>query len=232
MMNNIHEVSDILITHDLSSSNKLEIYSLIVKKTFHEFRNLLSIINGYSDILNASVEKCHHETEIIAISDTTCRIKVLLDQLYYPKSETAVYDINVGKSLLYVITLLKNINRKINITCFFDIPHETHMINIQHLECIFLNILINAIQAVSENHGQIYVEFLSHIDHFEIQIHDTGIGILDSDLDKIFNLFFTTKGKNGTGVGLSVTFDLIKQLKGSIHVENKDWTTFTICIPK
>jgi len=231
-MNTLYEVSDNLITNDISSANQLEIYSLIIKKTVHEFRNLLSIINGYSDILNSSNEKCHHEHEIIAISETTNRIKLLLDQLYYPKSETTTFNINVGKSLLYIITLLKNINRRANITCFFDIPRETHMINIRDLECIFLNILINAIQATSENCGCVYVEFLSHNDYFEIQIHDTGIGIPDNDLDKIFNLFFTTKGENGTGIGLSITLDLIKQLKGSIHVENKDWTTFTICIPK
>ncbi len=91
-------VSDILITNDISSANQLEIYSLIIKKTVHEFRNLLSIINGYSDILNSSNEKCHHEYEIIAISETTNRIKLLLDQLYYPKSETTTFNINVGKS--------------------------------------------------------------------------------------------------------------------------------------
>lgn len=68
----------------------------------------------------------------------------------------------------------------------------------------------------------------------EIQFRDTGHGIPEAEIDRIFDPFFTTKAsKNGTGLGLSLSYGIIQSHGGTIHVESQvnKGTTFTIRLP-
>jgi len=98
---------------------------------------------------------------------------------------------------------------------------------------VFLNILVNAAQAI-EGHGEITVRTWQEQENVFIAISDTGSGISADHLNRIYEPFFTTKevGK-GTGLGLSISYDIIKKHDGEIRViseENKG-TTFTIRLP-
>ena len=72
-------------------------------------------------------------------------------------------------------------------------------------------------------------------DEFEgVSIRDNGCGMSKKDLDNIFEPFFTTKKGYGTGLGLPITYGIIKKMGGTINVESKEGvgSTFTILLPK
>ncbi len=99
---------------------------------------------------------------------------------------------------------------------------------------VFTNILINALQAMGPGLRQIRV-VTSGVDNWvQIAISDTGEGIPTENLDKIFEPFFTTKEiGQGTGLGLSVTYGLVKDMGGNIAVESivGEGTTFRVAFP-
>jgi len=103
----------------------------------------------------------------------------------------------------------------------------------QQLNQVFMNLLINAAQAI-EKQGEIHIATRQVGSQVEIAIRDTGLGIPEKNLTRIFDPFFTTKsvGK-GTGLGLNVTYNILKKHKGSINVQSElgRGTTFTIRIP-
>ncbi len=103
----------------------------------------------------------------------------------------------------------------------------------QQLNQVFVNILVNAAQAIQEN-GEIRITTHAANGRVKISISDTGKGIPKENISKIFDPFFTTKdvGK-GTGLGLNVSYNIVKKHKGTIDVESEvgKGTTFTIRIP-
>jgi len=103
----------------------------------------------------------------------------------------------------------------------------------QQLNQVFMNILVNAAQAMTEQ-GEINVSTRADNGFVEMKISDTGMGIPEENLSKIFDPFFTSKevGK-GTGLGLNVAYNIIERHKGTIDVESTvgKGTTFTIRIP-
>jgi len=102
------------------------------------------------------------------------------------------------------------------------------------LRQVFLNMISNARDAMSEG-GTFTVRTKADGDNVQIEISDTGVGIEEKNLDKIFDAFFSTKGStNDVGIGLSVCYGFIKEHGGDINVksEHGSGTTFTIILPK
>ncbi len=103
----------------------------------------------------------------------------------------------------------------------------------QQLNQVFMNLLVNAAQAI-EKEGEITIRTWNGDGHVNISISDTGEGIPQDKLDKVFEPFYTTKpvGK-GTGLGLSITYDIIKKHNGELSVNSVvgQGTTFDLKIP-
>ena len=101
------------------------------------------------------------------------------------------------------------------------------------LRQVFLNMINNARDAMPDG-GTLTVKTLAKADNIYIEITDTGIGIREENIDKIFDAFFTTKdGVKDVGLGLSVCYGFIKEHGGDLRVSSK-WgsgTTFTITLP-
>jgi len=114
---------------------------------------------------------------------------------------------------------------------FGDLPKTC--CNPGQLSQVFVNILMNAVQAI-EKQGIIWISTWWRNTDISIVIQDTGCGIPQNTIRKIFDPFFTTKevGK-GTGLGLSIVYEIIKKHAGTISVESDvgKGTTFTITIP-
>jgi signal transduction histidine kinase len=101
------------------------------------------------------------------------------------------------------------------------------------LKQVFLNLFINAKDAMP-NGGKLVVETSQQDAHVLVDVSDTGIGIPEGDINRIFDAFFTTKSKvSGVGLGLSVTYGIVKQHNGSIDVKSKvgEGTTFSLTFP-
>ncbi len=103
----------------------------------------------------------------------------------------------------------------------------------QQLNQVFLNILVNAAQAI-EKTGEIRIRTWQENSDVKLSISDTGSGIDPENISKIFDPFFTTKevGK-GTGLGMNIAYNIIQQHEGCIAVESEPGkgTTFTISLP-
>jgi len=118
-----------------------------------------------------------------------------------------------------------------------DIPDDLIIpLDTQRMQQVFLNLFLNAIQAIPVPPGEIRVVARTDPDKNEaiIQVEDTGVGIDAEHLSRIFDPFFTTKEVgSGTGLGLSIVHGIIEQHNGSISVESKkgEGTRFTIRLP-
>jgi two-component system, NtrC family, sensor kinase len=102
------------------------------------------------------------------------------------------------------------------------------------LNQVFMNIIGNAIDAINAP-GRVTITTIDHTGYIEVHIADTGHGMTDEVKRKLFDPFFTTKpiGK-GTGLGMSVVYNIIDKHKGTIVVESEEnqGTTFIIKLPK
>ncbi len=165
----------------------------------------------------------------------TNRIKNIVHDLKsftHPGKETQqLTDINrciestlniVWNELKYNVNVIKEFGQLPQIECY---P--------QQLSQVFMNLLVNAGQAISDK-GEIKIRTRQKNGHVEIFFSDTGCGIDEENLKKIFDPFFTTKpvGK-GTGLGLHVSYNIIKKHNGDITVtsEKGKGTEFAIQLP-
>src|SRR3989304_8664337 len=108
------------------------------------------------------------------------------------------------------------------------------MIDKEQIKQVLLNIILNAVQATSAN-GEIFIEtrrFGGSDEFVQVEIRDTGEGIPEKDIENIFTPFFTTK-HGGSGLGLSISHQIVQEHRGSINVKSElgEGSIFTINLP-
>ncbi len=161
-------------------------------------------------------------------------VKNLKDFSRLDRAEAADHDVNKGLN-----DALNMINHMLDDKVKIDKNYS----DVQHVMCapaqinqVFLNLLVNAIHAVSdeEKGGIIKIITSQQEKRVKITIEDNGNGIPTENLTRIFEPFFTTKrsGK-GTGLGLAISYKIIKEHRGELKVASKigQGTTFTIYLP-
>jgi PAS domain S-box-containing protein len=120
-----------------------------------------------------------------------------------------------------LIILYNKIKDRITITKQFSEHTAVVIGNEGKLHQAFLNILTNSIQSI-DNKGSITIETRFSDSYITIAIEDNGVGIEPQNLEHIFDAFFTTKlPGTGTGLGLTITYDIIKEMKGMIEIQSK-----------
>jgi hemerythrin-like metal-binding protein/PAS domain S-box-containing protein len=128
----------------------------------------------------------------------------------------------VGSELKYKATIIKEFGDLPEVKC---LPHQ--------LNQVFMNLLVNAAHAI-EHEGTITIRTGTENEQVWVEISDTGKGIAPEHLSKIFDPFFTTKPVgSGTGLGLSVSYTIIKKHQGNIKLTSQlgQGTTFRIILP-
>jgi two-component system NtrC family sensor kinase len=209
----------------------------------HEINNPIAIILGFAEILLERFPKDSKEYEIIKIIERqgeNCKriVENLLAFAKIPEKTTTQTD--VLDDLQRVLNVVMNtlLTKKIDIKT----DMEEHLPDVrgdgQQLEQVFLNIINNAVAAMDG--GGILTISAHHSDGIvTIGFTDTGHGIPAENMDKIFEPFFTSKRVGeGTGLGLSVSYGIVKKFGGEIRVtsqtraEGKEpRTTFTVLLP-
>ena len=161
-------------------------------------------------------------------------VKNLLD---FSRSERPSFTaLSIAAVIDSTVKLVKNQIMLAGISLERNIPGDMPTIrgNLRNLQHVFLNLLLNAIQAMPGGGSIEVAASQDSPDYLRVDVRDTGIGIKTEDLEHIFDPFFTTKGVGrGTGLGLSVTYSIVKTHGGYIEVKSEVnvGTTFSVFLP-
>jgi two-component system NtrC family sensor kinase len=231
--------------HEVEYTNKLASIGRLAAGVAHEINNPVAIINEkvglLEDLLKVTSEFPFQEKflrQSKVIKDSVKRISEITHRLlgfarHLPmKAETIHLDALVKEVLGFLGREAEYRNISIN----RHIPSDMEPIEADkgQLQQVLLNILNNALAAVSDG-GEINIAVAQHEDeNVAISISDDGMGIASEDLKRIFEPFFSTKGDKGTGLGLSITYGIVQKMGGHIEVESElgQGTTFTITLPR
>ncbi len=161
-------------------------------------------------------------------------VKNLIDFSKPKEAHPKETDINavMQKALKLMQNMLDISNIKTKLDFFPDLPHV--LIDEYQIVQVMVNLITNAVQSMQEGRMLFLATRLgSGGDSVEIKVMDTGRGIPREFLPHIFDPFFCAKGEGGIGLGLSVSYGIIKSHNGEIRVESKVGvgTTFTIELP-
>ncbi len=248
----IHEDEKTKLKKDAESQiiqmEKMASIGVLAAGIAHEINNPLGFLIGNLESLKVYAQNvdsiklmndnCLTLDDLKAMTDESLegalRIKKIVSDLrtFSRRSESrhVVVDINqvldsvlsiVWNEIKYTITVVKDYHAKTNI---YADPTQ--------LSQVFLNMLINSHQA-TQNKGMITLSTYENDSNIFVKISDTGQGMPNDVLARIFDPFFSTK-KTGTGLGLSVSFNIIKHHGGVIKVESEEGkgTAFTVILPK
>ena len=203
-------------------------------KITHEIKNPLAVLKGYLDMFNANdIEKSQKYITIMKNEvDRTLNIINDFMELSKIKIEKDILDINL---LIYETTdVIKLIFNKKDINLINEIFDEEEvyiMGDYNRLKQAFINLFKNCYEAI-ENKG--IVKISAHIkdDYYIITIFDNGIGMSDETIKNIKHVFYTTK-KQGSGVGVTLSNEIIKAHGGTLSYESKlgEYTKTTIKLP-
>jgi signal transduction histidine kinase len=202
----------------------------------HEIRNPLASIDGAAEVLGPGGEPEEVRRETLAIIRKECaRLFRLLTNLldFARPREPERRAVHVPRVLDSVIELVRHAGGK-SIDFHRDAPPDLPplMCDEEQLAQVILNLTINAVQAMPEG-GEIRLSAVRRDRGISIQVKDQGEGISPEQLDRIFDPFFTTKDQ-GTGLGLSVVYQIVTHHGGTVAAErNPDkGMTFTLFFPE
>ena len=195
----------------------------------HEIRNPLVAIKTLTQLLPERLDDEEFRNNFLQIaSGEVDRIASLVTELLdFARPSDPKLDLEDVNTILDGMILLVSTETKkkqINITKKYTSDLPPVQVDREQIKQVFLNILLNAIEATREN-GRIDVKTRSFIKpdgepYVQIEFTDTGSGIPEEYLEDIFNPFFTTKS-TGSGLGLSISNQIIQDHRGYIHVESQ-----------
>jgi C4-dicarboxylate-specific signal transduction histidine kinase len=229
----------------LQAQSKQAVMGEMISMIAHQWRQPLSTITlqiadlQFKQMLKKERDEKELDRALSNISDTIVYLSDTIDdfQTYFrPDKEAISIEIHelLQRALNFAFSRVTNKNIKIDINKYADINVKTY---VNELVQVVLNILNNAIDAHNELQVEdpfILIEVNSTQDLIFISVEDNAGGIKSQDLPHLFEPYFSTKGKNGTGLGLYMSQMIIqKQFGGEIDVKTfNGGSKFTIKIPK
>ncbi|WP_238600745.1 ATP-binding protein, partial [Metasolibacillus meyeri] len=234
----IQKLSEELLTH-----NQMKDEFLI--KTSHELRTPLNGILNLAKSLMEGMQgplKRNQQEQVILIHNVTQRLGHLVEDLLF-SSHHMTGEINITPTAV-PITIINEVaeeirsvmssDSRVNLRTNIDTTLPFMWTDELRFKQVLYNLLHNAIQHTEI--GEITVTAYVQQQQMAIQVSDTGVGIHVQDLEHIFNAFYQARkqsNKEGLGLGLSITKNIIEKLNGEIYVESvpEEGTTFTFTMP-
>lgn len=210
--------------HDLMVAEKLAITGKIARILAHEVRNPLTNINLSVEQLEEDLKDEDFQPYFDIIKRNSKRINDLVTELIENSKpqELKAKKLSLQSILESTIELAKDRAALKNIKIVAELQDEPIDIDADEskLKIALLNILVNAIEAVEANAGEIKIKYKCENSKCRISIMDNGCGIQDDYLAKIFDPYFTGKS-TGVGLGLATTRSIINMHNGKIDVETQ-----------
>ncbi|NOY96177.1 MAG: histidine kinase [Chlorobi bacterium] len=226
-------------------ADRMSIMGQLAAGAAHEIRNPLTSIRSTIQFLKRDITDPEEGQLVDNLIGEVDRINEIIQGLLsfsrpnLPQIET----IDLDSIIQQTIQLISNTANKKDIELIYNKNTELSLIEADpgQLKQVFLNILINSIQAIN-NKGEVNISIednestrsISHAikEEIYIVISDSGTGIDSDNIDKIFDPFYTTKSE-GTGLGLSISYGIINRHGGDIKIKSKigEGTTVIISLP-
>ena len=242
-----------LLEEQLLQSQKMEAVGRLAGGVAHDFNNLLTMIIGYGELLVSTLsdrpELKHYAEEALHAADRAAALTQLLlalsrRQVIQPK----VIDLNV------LVTRMETLLRRVvgeHISLFTTLEAGLGCVRADpvQIEQVILNLAVNARDAMPRG-GHLTLETVNVLlprddgvagralppgAFIMLSVRDTGVGMDSETVSRAFEPFFTTKGiGEGTGLGLSTVYGIVKQSNGEIYVESKPGrgATFRVYLPR
>lgn len=246
IMARITDESRLQLKARLMHAAKLVAIGELVGGVAHEINNPLAIISSQSGVIRDSIDPKYSLAcspaditgELDVIDESIMRVRNITEKLltFVRKSDSRVTNCDVSKIMEDVVVGFKEKEFRVSnvalVREYGDIPDA--YIDPDQMRQVFLNLLNNAGDAIEESGTVTLKTSYDGSKYITISISDSGKGIYPADLKKIFNPFYTTKEYGrGTGLGLSVSKDIIESFKGTIRVESTpgEGSSFIITLP-
>lgn len=223
----------------LIQSQKMESLGRLAGGIAHDFNNILMVLSGAVDTLQISGGEPELRQRMLALMADACeRAQKLTRNLlaFGGKQNLDTQQISTHKLLHAIEGLTKGIIRE-DIQVHFVVGHTPFWFEGDQtkLEQVVLNLMINAMDAMPDG-GELTIEALppDHNGLVGLAVVDTGKGIAQDCVDRIFEPFFSTKGELGTGLGLSISSGIVQQHNGTLECvsTSQDGTRFEIRVPR
>jgi len=222
---------------DMIRSDRLAFTGRIAANIAHEIRNPLTNVALSAQQLEKSIKsKDPIITDYIGmIRKNTERANYLITELLNsarpPKLNMQSYDIHKVLEDVLQSTKAKINSQRIKVLKRFEFRPFKVNIDREQIGRVFSNIIINAIDAMPKG-GELTITTEAGGNTFVMKIQDTGNGIFEEDIIKIFDPFFSSKSK-GVGLGLTICYGIVVSHRGTIEVKSKPkkGTVFTISLP-
>jgi len=227
----------------LSQADKLSSIGLLAAGVAHEVNTPLAVISSYAQMLSKQLQGDPQRGALLEkITRQTFRASEIVNNLlnFSRTSGTEFTEVNVNKIIADTLSLLEHQFKTTKIRVQDELAEHLPLINgnAGRLQQVFLNLFLNARDAMLGG-GTLRVA-TSNGEGLRVVISDTGTGIAQDHIERIYDPFFTTKAapresqqNRGTGLGLSVTYGIIQEHAGKIRVESRpgEGTTFYLDFP-
>jgi two-component system NtrC family sensor kinase len=226
------------LEQQLQHSEKMASVGLLAAGVAHEVNTPLTGISSYTQMLRERIETDGPRAELLEkIEKQTFRAaKIINNLLNFSRAAGSEFEpLDVNRVLLDVLSLVEHQLDSARIKVVREMAFELPMVrgNENRLQQVFFNLILNARDAMPSG-GWLTLATRADDDAVVVEVRDTGTGIKQEDIKRIYDPFFTTKGiGRGTGLGLSVSYGILQEHGGAIFVESApgQGTTFQVALP-
>jgi len=209
----------------LVQADKLSSIGLLAAGVAHEVNTPLAVISTYAQMLAKQVSGDEQKAKLLdKIAKQTFRASEIVNSLlnFSRTSPTDFADVDLNRVIRETASLVEHQFQKAGLAMDMSLADSLPVVrgNSGKLQQVFLNLFINARDAMPEG-GLLSVSTRTEGGFAVIEVRDTGQGIPQEHLARIYDPFFTTKGpKKGTGLGLSITYGIVHEHEGVIEVDS------------
>ena len=230
----INESKNIISLHmNLKEFEKEKNIKLNLFKITHEIKNPLTVVNGYLSMFDVTdIEKSKRYISILK-NEVNRTLNLLSDFMEFTKIKVVKKECNFNDLISDVKEVLIPFFVKKNVSYSFCVQNNI-IVNMDYnrIKQVIINVIKNAVEACRESNGMVTTTAFTEEDYLIIVVKDNGIGMDKFVLDNILVPFYTTKD-NGTGLGVSLSKEILEAHGGTINYDSvkEKYTTCKITIP-
>jgi PAS domain S-box-containing protein len=232
-----------MLEKQLIHTQKMESIGTLAAGVAHEVGNPLASISALVQVVLRSTDDEFVKEKLGLVKNQVTRIsKIIRDLVDFSRPsnyELQLTDINQIITEAVEIVKVGKKSKQIKFENYLEEKIPNLPLVADQIQQVFVNILLNAVDTISEtsntkNNNSIISRSYKTDEHVMITFSDTGMGIAEENISKVFEPFFTTKKEGkGTGLGLWVSYGIIKSFQGDIKIKSTvgEGTTFIISLP-